>query len=94
MIKMDTAKYITGDNLIALSRRGFSEQQLEYNKKHGYSHYQIRHHDSDFGEPETIEPSVTVNHYCDIILKEPIDFSNTDHVYLSSAEKSLLKHYF
>lgn len=43
------------------------------NKRSDLYHYQIRHSDEDWGEPCTIEPSVLVNHYGDIVSKESLD---------------------
>lgn len=83
------------DNLVALSLKGFSKSEINYFiKKRGFHLYQVRHHDDHINQPETLEEKVTVNHYCDVILKEPIDFGNTDYVELSDDDKTLLKRHF
>lgn len=87
--------YLNQDNLVSLSMNGFRESEINYLiKKKGYHLYQVRHHDNDTDQPETIEEKVIVNHYCDIILKRPIDFGKSDYVTLSDNDKEILKRYF
>lgn len=83
------------ENLVALSKTGFNKLEMNYFiKKRGFHLYQVRHHDDHINQPETLEEKVTVNHYCDVILKEPIDFGDTDYVELSDDDKTLLKRHF
>lgn len=42
-------------------------------KRSDLYHYQIRHSDEDWGDPCTIEPSVLVNHYGDIVSRKSLD---------------------
>ncbi len=44
----------------------------------GYKRYSIRHSDDDWGCPRTIENSVWVNHYGDILTKEEIVFDTAN----------------
>lgn len=49
------------------------------NKRDDLYHYQIRHSDEDWGDPCTIEPSILVNHYGDIVSKK-----NLEHLFDTS----------
>jgi hypothetical protein len=49
--------------------------------------YGIRHADNDWTNPITIEPTVMVNHYGDIITEEPLVFENADDPYITIKPK-------
>ena len=46
----------------------------------GFHVYDIRHSDDDWGEPRTIEKSVTVNFYGSIILNHPLDIPECGYI--------------
>lgn len=80
-------------NLVAVSYTKFNQKELDYFvKQKGYHHYQIRSDNQDISEPVTIEPHVISYHYCDVILREPInDFGDNRAIELSEEDKALIR---
>jgi hypothetical protein len=74
---------------------GISEKRLP--REVGKYVYAIRHKDDDWGEPITIEESVSVNHLADIVFNVPLDTSNWHNSFggkfrrLTSDEKLMIK---
>jgi len=53
-------------------------------------YYDIRHSDTDLGEPSTIEKDVLVNYYGTLVTTKELNFGDSDYIPLSDEQKQLI----
>lgn len=62
-------------------------------REEGLHYYGIRHSDTNFMEPATVEQEVIVNHLGTIVTEEPLDLGEDGYIELADKEAQLILDY-
>ena len=75
--------YIRGKEVVKVVEADrVTKEEVTQAKKDNHHVYMMRHGDSDWSIPITIEPGVLVNYWGYLITKEPLDNPGPDSLYI------------